>query len=276
MKFFNKAICACTLSLAICAGLFGCTISGVRGGDKNFSIEEMQRLTKTYYKEFVSNEKINDNYNKELRTNQCVIRSITRSIDGAFAGLRTEWNVDLTKNCRIDVAFIDTGTMIASNCTATLVHNQDELAYLVAHTLAHSLLEHDNVRASELLKDENARSEDYNFKKFLRTPGGYDSFTRALGLVDSEGDVNPYNAEQEKIADEMAISLMANAGFNPSAALVLWQTMNNEGSVKARAFAIMHPHTNENLVEISNLVEKAIPLYKNARNNYGRIPACQF
>src|SRR5574344_1402161 len=253
--------------------LAGCTVSGQVGDGRAFSIVQMESLTQTYYKEFVTNEKVSNNFKQDLRRTECMLRALTRSVDGAYAGLRTEWNVDMLRECRMNAALLDTGTLII-NCVPSLIENQDQTAYIVAHAFAHSLLEHDNQRASTFLKEKMGQ-DGFEFKKYLRTKAGYAEFTRALGLIDSDNQITPYTKEQEQAADTLALQMMVKAGFNPSSVLILWQNMKNDPSLHAEKYVQMHPHSDEDLIVLSNAIQKLAPLLQTARNDYGRFPQCQ-
>lgn len=260
------------LAALVVAG--GCAVSGQVGEGRAFSITQMEGYTALYYREFYTNEKISNNAKQDLRASQCVVRALTRAVDGAFAGLRTEWNVDMLRECRMNAALLDTGTFVVSNCIPSMLNNQDQTAYIIAHAFAHSLLEHDNQRASLFLKDLS-KQEGFDFKQYLRTKEGYAQFTKAVGLIDVDGRVTPYTEEQERQADIIALQMMAKAGFNPSSVLVLWQNMRTNPDLHAKAYMQMHPHTDQNLQELSLAVQKLAPVLQQARKDYGRFPQCQ-
>ncbi len=249
------------------------TTTGTVGDGKKFSVSELEFLEGTYYKEFNSNEKLTNNYKDPLRTTQCVMRAVTREVSGAFSSLRTEWNVDLLRSCNLNISLIGNGTLVASNCVPTLVSNQDELAYLVAHALAHLLLEHDNYRISNLIGDK-AQEEGFDLKTYLRNKDGYNAFTRALGLLDEAGNVTPYTDEEELAADTIALKIMSKAGFNPSASLVLWQNMKNSPALRAEGYIRLHPHSDEKLKQLSEQIPLFTPDLTRARTEFGRKPTC--
>ena len=269
MKY--RKFLTCCIAAIIAAG---CSISGQKNSDRAFTITEMDRMSEVYYKEFSDNHNITKSAVRELRTSQCIMRALTRSVEGAYAGMRTEWAVDITRDCSMNTAVLSHGHLLISNCVVGNLQNQDQEAYIIAHAFAHTLLEHDNERISPYLA-EKSKEKDYSFKRYLRSEGGYDVFTRAVGLPDREGLITPYSLEQEMMADIIAINTMAHAGFNPSAALIVWQNMNIDPDLNAGKYIETHPHSSDYLNQLSELVEKAMPEYRRVRTDYGRVPLCQ-
>lgn len=268
MKFLSLLMTLCIFTLPSCA-----VIEHDITNKRDFTAGELEKLEATYYQEFTSNEKITNSNTKALRQTQCVMRSLTREVTGAYSSLRTEWNVDLLRTCSMNISLIGNGTLVLSNCVPGLVSNQHQLAYLVAHSLAHLLLEHDNIRLSQLF-DGRADDDDFNLKEYLRTKEGYNGVTQALGLIDVEGKFKPYTKEEEMQADFIALTIMAKAGFNPSEALVLWQNMLTNDELRAKEYVQMHPHTKEDLVLMSEKMTDFAKSIEYARK-YGRKPTCQ-
>jgi predicted Zn-dependent protease len=88
-------------------------------------------------------------------------------------------------------------------------------------------------------------------------------------LVDQVANVVyglPNSREQESEADRMGLELMARAGYDPQAAITLWQKM----AAKAKgggppAFLSTHPSHAERIAELQRLQAVAQPLYQQAR-----------
>ena len=169
---YCRKILACCVMAAITAG---CSISGEKSSERGFTISEMEKMSAVYHKEYSDNHNITKSAVKELRNSQCIMRAITRSVNGAFAGMRTEWAVDVTRDCSMNTAVLAHGRLLISNCVVGKLHNQDQEAYIIAHAFAHTLLEHDNERITPYLA-EKSKEKDYSFKQYLRSQGGYDVF----------------------------------------------------------------------------------------------------
>lgn len=270
------------LAAALLAGLAaaGCnSISGHKGGSRGFDYSEMSSLTAAYHKELNTLNITAKGEKSQRRAVECHIRNLTRSINGAFAGLRSEWRTEMLRECSVNAALINDGTFIVSNCLPATIGNQDETAYVIAHVMAHSLLEHDNERATRILKEPVSAAggfSDFRPSLYLRSPENFASFSNAMGLIIDPARNEPYTEAQERDADAIALKIMASSGYNPSAILVFWQNANRNPDMRADGFSRLHPHPDKYLKEISSGLDSLVQLYRVSRKDYGRVPQCQF
>ncbi len=117
----------------------------------------------------------------------------------------------------------------------------DELALVLAHTIAHELLHHGLERAP----DENA-----------------------IGLAQMAWQVTvlaPHSRLQEQEADRVAAELSARAGFDPRVAVALWQKLDKLASPNQMAFLSSHPLVAGRMQDLSNFGQRAMPLLEAAR-----------
>ncbi len=247
--------------------------SGVAGGDKSFSVQQLEALTKVFYQELASNENITTPSRSKVKKPQCVTRAIGREVSGGFAALRSEWQIALLRTCQLNSAFLNNGILVLSNCTPDLLNDQDELAYVIAHSYAHFLLEDDNRRLSKLIGQE-FKDKKLDFKTYLRVPENYDNVVKAFGLIDQNGEVTPYTEAEELAADTIAVQIMAKAGFNPSGMLILWNRLKTDDTLKDSPFGKMHPHSDDYLNKFSDQIKELGPIVNRARNELGRKPLC--
>lgn len=152
--------------------------------------------------------------------------------------------------------------------------NQDQLATVMGHELAHVIAEHGNERVSNSIAAETGLSVaaivlgtqqlDSNEKALI---------TAGLGLGVQYGVLLPYSRAHESEADLIGLELMASAGFDPRESVKLWQNMSKAGSAQPE-FMSTHPSNETRISQLNDRMGKALQLRETALRGK-RAPACQ-
>lgn len=121
----------------------------------------------------------------------------------------------------------------------------DQLAAVIAHEIGHVIAQHGNERLSQQLGVQTGLG-------LLSILAADTAETRlalaALGVGAQVGILLPYSRDQEREADLIGLRLMSQAGFDPEAAVNLWQKMAKQGGPQPPQFLSTHP-TPANRVE---------------------------
>jgi predicted Zn-dependent protease len=83
----------------------------------------------------------------------------------------------------------------------------------------------------------------------------------ALGAGTQYGVLLPYSRNQELEADRIGLENMAKAGYDPQAAVELWQNMQSAGG-SPPAFLSTHPAPEQRIDELQELMPKALEVYR--------------
>ena len=145
---------------------------------------------------------------------------------------------------------------------------QDELAAVVGHEIAHVLAEHSNERLSNEYMVSTVL--DVVTGRIDPSPGAY----AALGLGAQVGILLPYGRTQEEEADLVGLDLMAAAGFDPAAAVVLWQKMAQRGERKPPELLSTHPADESRIAALEARLPAAQDKF-NKRRAEGNLPQCR-
>ena len=87
------------------------------------------------------------------------------------------------------------------------------------------------------------------------------------------GFLLPGSRQQESEADVVGQQLMAQAGFDPRGAVVLWQNMIAASNTRPPQWLSTHPNPENRIRELQQRAASLMPVYEQARAA-GRRPAC--
>ena len=140
------------------------------------------------------------------------------------------------------------------------------LAAVIGHEVAHALARH----SAERLSDQKAVAAGTMLAALgLAVAGGRDSssytpaVTAALGAGATVGVLLPMSRAQESEADHIGLILMAVAGYDPQAAIGVWERMKaRSGSGKTPEWLSTHPADETRLADIRHWMPEAMKYYR--------------
>jgi predicted Zn-dependent protease len=150
--------------------------------------------------------------------------------------------------------------------------NQDELAAVLGHEIAHVTSEHAKKRASR----GSVSNVGIEVAAVLLGGGnGGATYTayEALNQGAALGIMLPYSRNQESEADVKGLEYMARAGFDPRAAVPLWQNMDKVAGGQPAEFLSTHPSNEKRIDALISEWPKVLPLYNDAVKA-GHVPHC--
>ena len=132
----------------------------------------------------------------------------------------------------------------------------DELAAIMGHEIAHALREHGRERASHAALQGTV----LNIGAALLGVGslGVDVSNIILEITFNL----PNSRTDETEADRIGVELSARAGFNPHAAVSLWQKMSQLGGGRGPQFLSTHPSPDNRIKDLQVYSERVMHLYK--------------
>jgi predicted Zn-dependent protease len=75
----------------------------------------------------------------------------------------------------------------------------------------------------------------------------------------------PNSREHEVEADRVGVELAARGGYDPRAAVTLWQKMGQAGGAAPPQFLSTHPSPQNRAKDLANYAARVMPLYESAR-----------
>jgi predicted Zn-dependent protease len=136
----------------------------------------------------------------------------------------------------------------------------DELAQVLGHEISHALANHTAERMSVALATSAGLAVAGALSK--------DDNSAALGAVALAAQLAiqlPNSRAAESEADRIGIELAAKAGYNPNAAISLWQKMEKAGGGGPPQFLSTHPSPENRQQTLAALAPQMMPYYEQAR-----------
>jgi predicted Zn-dependent protease len=146
-----------------------------------------------------------------------------------------------------------------SGILTTLKLTDDEVAVIMGHEIGHALLEHGRARMSEQV----AKNVGISIAATVFKLG--DLSTTALAHAADLAVTLPHSRGHESDADLVGLELSARAGYDPRAAVSVWQKMDayakRSGSGQPPQFLSTHPSHATRIKDIEAALPKVLPLY---------------
>ena len=258
------------------AGLTGCqevetTSEGEVGVERTqsmftlISTEEMNRMAADGYRAAVEDATRAGRLNRDEAMTRRV-RAIAERVVPRVTAFRPDavnwqWEVNVEQNDALN-AYCSPGgkIMFFSGIIEQLDLTDDEIAAIMGHEIAHALREHGREQMSRIYAQQIGASVIS-----LVTGGEYDRYI-GLGMDGFNLFVNlPNSRDSETEADAIGLELAARAGYNPAAAITLWQKMARANRGEPPQFLSTHPSSDTRIQELTALLPKVTPLYEVAR-----------
>jgi predicted Zn-dependent protease len=273
MKLIPEKILKWVLAVAASMSLVACesvqtTQGGVVGVDRKqmmvVSSEQMNQAADQEYAKLIAQEKQKGDLNKNP-SQVSRVRTIANNLIRQTAVFRPDaqswkWEVNVITSPEVNAWCMPGGKIaVYTGLIEKLDITDDELAAVMGHEISHALREHARERASQQavagvgisvlaaaagIGDVGQKGMEY-------------AYMGLLGLPNSRKD--------ETEADRMGVELAARAGYNPRAAVTLWEKMAKVGGSEPPKFLSTHPPREDRLSDLTNYSQRVMPLYEQAK-----------
>jgi predicted Zn-dependent protease len=178
-----------------------------------------------------------------------------------------------TKNWAWSVKIIDDPKTVNAWCMAggkmaiytglilQLKATDDEIAQVMGHEISHALANHSAERMSYAMINQLGLT-------ILQASGTLSQ--QNLGLAAQAAQLAltlPNSRKGETEADRVGIELAAKAGYNPNAAVTLWQKMASVGGGRPPEFLSTHPSPATREKDLKKLIPKMMPFYEASKTS---------
>jgi predicted Zn-dependent protease len=170
------------------------------------------------------------------------------------------WEVNVQKTDDVNAYCMPGGKiMVYTGLIDQLKATDAELAAVIGHEIAHALREHSRERLSRTYAEQIALAG------VALATGAGETTMQIAQQVSSVTFTLPHSREQESEADRIGLELMARAGYDPNAAISLWQKMAKLGG-GGPEFLSTHPSGDSRIRDLQASVPRVLPLYQAAQH----------
>jgi metalloendopeptidase OMA1, mitochondrial len=172
------------------------------------------------------------------------IEPLQREINLRVKGYQFEWDYVVLKDDQVNAFCLPGGKVaVFTGLLPVAKENDDQLATVMSHEIAHALAHHASERIARAQKYQHAMDA------LNGALGRMDEATRKelIGLLGAGTKVRSlaYDREQESEADHIGLFLMTFAGYDPNQAIVFWKHMQALSAHHGRPPEILSDHPSD-------------------------------
>lgn len=170
-----------------------------------------------------------------------------------------KWEVNVIQSDEVNAWCMPSGKIaVYTGLIEKLKITDDELAAVMGHEIAHALREH----ARERMSRAAPVALGAQVLGALYGAGAAD-----LGnLFGQAMFVLPNSRENEQESDRIGVELAARAGYDPRAAVTLWEKMSKLGGGGGQpSFLSTHPSHETRISDLKEYSQRVLPLYQQAK-----------
>jgi predicted Zn-dependent protease len=262
------------LSLAITAGVAACATTTSPTGRTQYvgavSQTQLNQLGAQAFAEMKA-KKPQSTDARQTQYVRCVVNTLVAQVPANWRSL--QWETALFVDADPNAFVLPGGKVGVYTGISKVAKTQDQLAGVIAHEIAHVLSRHHDERITRQAGASGALQMVSALLGSRYGQGAQALASQGGGLLAQTGFLLPGSRQQEEEADIVGQQLMAQAGFDPRAAVTLWQNMSAAGGSRPPEFLSTHPDPAARIGQMQQRAASLMPVYEQARAA-GRRPAC--
>lgn len=233
--------------------------------DKNLSVEDEKALGLQAYQEILSQERPVDPNTRIAQEVRAIAQRLIAKVPEVEAALAAEnnqpapthsrsfeWDVQVIQSEQANAFCLPGGKMAVYTGLVPVAQNEDAMAVVMGHEIAHALLRHG---AQRMAQQKLTQVGQMAGAMSGMDPQQQQMVMAAMGY----GYLLPYARKHETEADEVGLMLAAAACYDPQEAVPLWQRMSAaSGGQAPPEFASTHPNPGTRIQNLQALMPKAL------------------
>jgi predicted Zn-dependent protease len=172
-----------------------------------------------------------------------------------------EWEFNLVEDTLVNAWAMPGGKVVVYTGILPICKDEDGLAVVMGHEIAHAIAGHGNERMSQgLMVQMGGIAINEALKN--KPDETRNLFLTAYGLGATIGVMLPYSRLHESEADHLGLIFMALAGYNPVQAVDFWDRMAKTGGGAPPEFLSTHPSHETRIQDLQERIPEAMQYFK--------------
>lgn len=179
-----------------------------------------------------------------------------------------KWEFNLVKSDEVNAWCMPGGKVVVYSGLLPVTQNEQSLAIVMGHEIAHAVARHGNERMSQsLLASAGGMALDLYMSQ---KPDQTRALFSGLYGIGATGAILAYSRNQESEADKLGLVFAAMAGYDPNVAIGFWQRMaqksgsgNSSGiDYYIKKYTSTHPPDDQRIKDLKAYMPEAMKYYK--------------
>jgi predicted Zn-dependent protease len=234
---------------------------------------QMRTMAATSYSEFIGQNPTlpysDQRVQQVKRVGEKIAAAATRYLQAKGASDRVagfNWTYNVVDDNTVNAWCMPGGRIVFYTGILPICQDEDGIAVVMGHEVAHAIARHGNERVSQgLLVQGGGMALDFATAYTNQPQQTRALFQQAYGLGATVGAILPFSRLHESEADEMGLIFTAMAGYDPAKAVPFWQRMSQAGGQRPPEFLSTHPDPEKRSAKLNELV----PLARAYAKKYG-------
>ena len=169
-----------------------------------------------------------------------------------------KWEFNLVQSPEVNAWCMPGGKVVFYDGILPYCKNNDGIAVVMGHEIAHAVARHGNERMSQELLVQTGSQVAASVLADNQSQMTQDMVLTALGVGTNLGIMLPYSRKHESEADRMGLIFMTIAGYDPEQAVQFWTRMAAGGGQKQPGFLSTHPTDEKRIADIKAEIPEAL------------------
>jgi predicted Zn-dependent protease len=248
---------------SIILAIVGCVTTPVSNRSALILVPFAQELSlgAQSYNEILSKEKVSQN----LRLNQ-MIQRVGKRLAAVSHMPDLDWEFKVIESSQQNAFALPGGKVAFYTGIMQVCKNESGVATVMGHEIAHAIARHGAQRMTQqmlitgLMSAASISMSDSKSKALI---------LGAFGLGVNYGLTLPFSRSNESEADEIGITYMAKAGYDPNEAIKFWTRFQNSKGEQPPEFMSTHPSDGTRIQGLTELLPNALKEYGSSSVQYG-------